>query len=162
MIYQFLTKLGDNKDPDDSNNEAIMDKHGDIIAIKTEAQAKAQWDWLVANGHNTQAEMNLAEIITGVYRFPYNNWEYSNFFATIVDDTFTEDELTDFIAKDLGTTILGRKHKIDLETMTYFSNTSQARVTLSQASKDRIKNKSIRILPRFDKPILKSEILIKA
>jgi len=166
MKYVFLLQNGDRTHPDPGKNVAKCWKDGYILAIESAASIKSKWDEMLLRGKCSQADYDAAQISPGVFQMPnLSPVEKKEFIFLALDEDLTQAEIDSYLEEDETdngdgsvTTHKLRKKKINISTITYFSNSESARRNLSAPSVADLRDKTKLIEPRYDKPFLKAEI----
>ena len=172
MKYELLVKMADNtlSDPD---KDKLSFKQYDIVKIVEVAKSKTIWDQLIAKNNCTAQQYSDAEIFPGQFKYPWSAGDMRGNQVFVLDEALTEQELLDFQGPDQTQTGLDgdglplydlnarREYCVNIDLVTYYSNTTGEREFLSSGSKSPMVDTSIVVLPRYDKPILKYEIISK-
>jgi len=159
MLYEFLIKVGDG--PVITPSQWL---DGDIIQVMSEVDSKKVWGQMLFRKRVTSAEYDAAQIVPGVFKWPWGRLDKKIHAPFIVDDSFTDSQITGYRSSRLDSKELitrRRNFKIDINSITYQPSGGGGRKTLSADSKLIITDPSITYEPRHDLPILKSEIITK-
>ncbi len=163
MKYEIVTRM----------RAGINIKLYDIVQIVDCTKTKKIWDQLLSIGNCTEQQYIDAEVFPGIFKYPWSPNDMKENQIFILDEFLTE---TEFLNMQTGVKTYkgldsdglpsydiatGRAYKLSVDDVTYFSTTSGKRKKMSPASKAPMKNPNILVAPRYDKPVLKSEILAK-
>ena len=153
-------------------HQAINPKDGDVLHFLTPQRCKQVWDQMLDRGRVTRKRYSDAQLPDGTFKWPYGKQDLYILQGFSIDDSFSDLQRLSIIQKQIildvdplkppEITKFRKNSKIDIQQVTYYSNTTTKRQTLEPTTIADMKDMTKQVEVRYDKPILKSQILDKS